>query len=273
MPSAAIKDLPFIEHITDRSLPMSKEQGQAYLTEIRAMLNGHVLTSEIRQTYNSALGVLLIRLGRPEEAIEYLTRVVDTRKAPGDFNNLGCAHLDAGELEEAILRFVEASRKILTETTSSEFQVTVWGNLAEAQYRSGFQQEAFASMQRALDALDPSERFEHFLIAIQLAEVDLHAEATEFFARWLAMRDGIDMGEESAVDLLLRLRGKYEDALRDAPRLRYSVRFVLAFEEANRVPEESSSGGSDGALAMLEATRSMRERATKAILDHEGAPS
>ena len=127
--------------------------------------------------------------------------------------------------------------------------------------------QGFSCIQEAMDAADPMDPYELHLLANRLALMGVHSEAAEFFARSLALRQGFELGEESAADVLKRLRGQYEDVLEQNPALRDSVAFALAFEEELQASEPENAGEDhDGTLAMFEATRPMRERANAAVL-------
>jgi hypothetical protein len=120
-----------------------------------------------------------------------------------------------------------------------------------------------------MQSADPRSQRQSFNLAMQAAAIGLNAEAVEYFVRFLALRDGFDPGEQSAVDILIERRGTYEESLTENGPLRDAIALALAFEEEMKAPEQERAENPEGALAMFEATRPMRERATAAVLAGE----
>jgi tetratricopeptide (TPR) repeat protein len=248
-------------------VPLSEAQASEYLADLQATLRKDILPRWYRLHCTNLLGILLTRLGRDNEALSLHLKTVQQHPSVTTLSNAGLAHLCLGHLDEALGFFEKALDQLSKHEETSRDHVLILSNIAWVYWLAGQHADALSSAQMAIEAADPQDAFEQHLLANRLATMNHHHEAAEFFARSLALRQGFELGEESAADVLKRLRGQYEDVLEQNPALRDSVAFALAFEEELQASEPENAGEDhDGTLAMFEATRPMRERANAAVL-------
>lgn len=271
--SRALEKKPYAQHILDRGVPLSEAEVSDYLTDLQNTLKKDILPRWYRIHCTNLLGVLLTRVRRYEEALPFLNQAAQWAPSSVSLQNVGSAHAAIGHTEEAAAWFEKALALLRTNAGSPRAHLILLGNLAVLNTEMGDHEQASSNMQEAIQVSDPMDPHDMHFLATRLASMDLHHEAVEFFARSLALRQGFEMGEESAANVLKRLRGQYEDILEQNLALRDSVAFVLAFEEELQAPEPTHEGGEhDGTLAMFEATRPMRERANAAATSGVESP-
>lgn len=265
--SPALEQKPYAQHIEDLGVPLSEAQASEYLADLHATLRKDILPRWYRIHCTNLLGILLTRLGHYNEALSLYLKAVQQHPSVATLSNAGMAHLCLGHPDEALDFLEKAWARLSNDEGTSRDRVLVLSNITWVFWLVGHHEDAMSSVQMAIEAADPQDAFEQHVLANRLATMNHHHEAVEFFARSLALRQGFELGEESAADVLKRLRGQYEDVLEQNPALRDSVAFVLAFEEELQASEPENAGEDhDGTLAMFEATRPMRERANAAVL-------
>jgi tetratricopeptide (TPR) repeat protein len=271
--SPALEQKPYAQHILDRGVLLSEVDATSYMADLKNTLAKDILPRWYRIHCTNLLGALLDRLGRPEEALPLMIQAAQWSPSVIALQNVGATYAALGNPEEALIWFEKALTRLRTGAGKPRERLLLLGNIAVLHAEMGDTDQGILRIQEAIDAVDPLDPYELHLLANRLAIMGIHSEAAEFFARSLALRQGFELGEESAANVLMRLRGQYENVLEQNPALRGSVAFVLAFEEELQASELEKEGEDhDRTLAMFEATRPMRERANAAVLPEVESP-
>jgi Flp pilus assembly protein TadD len=128
----------------------------------------------------NSLGQALIRLHRPDEAIERFTRAVQLAPQKWAYHfNLAHALAEQGKWEPAIAEYRTAAGLFPTDYATQY-------NLAMALHKKGDEAGAVLEFQKAI-ALAPSEATFHLSLAISLEKLGRVGEARQEYARYLEM--------------------------------------------------------------------------------------
>jgi tetratricopeptide (TPR) repeat protein len=184
----------------------------------------------------AGLGIALLELGRPSEALEYLFQAVDDA--------------DSGALGANV--------------------VTTLANIAEAFWLLGDAEGAQKAFQEAIAVADPADYQVQLTLANQAVELGAFGDAVHFLARFLTGLRGVGVSAdellkdgaipESEREMLMRKRGL-------AKLLTTMTGFSSLFRRFHARPVQvSPSRSSDGVVAMFNDTREFRERASEAVL-------
>lgn len=140
---------------------------------------------------------------------------------------------------------------------------------------------------RAGQSIDALEMFEeaaakavtavdHLQVALAAAHLELHAEACEMFARAIAIELKEPLGEDRAIEVILRAPESVKGCLRydGAEDLQRSIQVIsgeLMSREEDAVPWcELPEGADEDARRVYAAMAPLRARANRAVLGHHG---
>lgn len=263
MTAPAIEAKPYEEALFDHSKPLARELVDAIIADLQHDLDDLNLSAEAAIKCHVLWGQALFRLDDLEGALAQFQQACSLnpmRLVP--LRYAGVALLGLGRTAEGVDLLAHVASHAPRDSNCL-------GNLALGYAVLGKNDESIEAINKAMQAADPRNQKHSFILALQAACLGLNAEAVEYFVRFLALRDGFDPGERSAVDILIERRGTYEESLTENGPLRDAIALALAFDEEMKAPVEERAENPEGVLAMFEATRSMRERATAAVLAGE----
>lgn len=190
--------------------------------------------------YKICLGASLLNTGQPLKALELLAETADDKNL-ADYD-----------------------------------KVIAYANAAEALAALGQTHEAHAVMQEAIDLADHSSAQHVIVLATQSAELGSDWEATELFARFCALEQGIPRGAAPAVDVIKNAPELVREVL-NAPygrRLGEAVRKVIEYgadcapvsNREYRLPADFGGASESEALAVFYDMAPLREDANLEVL-------
>ena len=150
--------------------------------------------------------------------------------APGnayDLNNMAACMMEMGRTQEAL----DLLRDARALNPTRDLLVVIWANEAEARQRLGHQQTARESFEAAVRHANLDNPVEAFSLARVAAELGADHEAVEFFARYLALDQGVALGDEDAVDFVRRAPDALWARARALPVLHGALARVLAQDD------------------------------------------
>ncbi len=162
------------------------------------------------------IGNAWIRLGHEQKALEAFQAAIPCD--PTEYAYRGNAAACLANLG----RWAEA-RRALNEAESLDMsqrqRVQHFGNGAEVSYRLGDSAAASSNFVRALASAEPGEPSPLFMLAVQAAAIDRPFDAVELLARYVALMERRELGDESAVDLIRSARFDTLARAREIPAL------------------------------------------------------
>lgn len=179
----------------DLSVPVSELERRIWLRDLKAAIPG--ASNSEKGTLFNCIGLVYRRQGDQRAALEAFANARGYSPDQADIvNNEGASLLDLGRAREALPKFYEAARKPVK---TSRTDATVAGNIAEALYALGQHDEARASLEAAVRATNPTDPISLFNLASSAAMIGSEDTAVETFARYLAVRRGVERGAASAL--------------------------------------------------------------------------
>jgi tetratricopeptide (TPR) repeat protein len=257
-----------IEQAGDLSIPLTELESQRALADLDVEI-GRVKDMAMAVQLYVAKGGYNLRLKRPEKALAEYRLALQRLPGPSAYrgivlSNRSAALMALGRYQEAANVCIEAAR------IPPDDPCVNLSNLAEALDRLGLRELALDTFAEALSVADlRSPRF-CFGLAHQAAEIDLDAEAIELLARFVARREGADIGDRPALDVVREAIHAGLDVSR-TPALEAVVTRSLAMaDELSRIATvdhvEHSEAAEREALAVYESMGELRGRALAGTL-------
>ena len=149
------------------------------------------------------MGIVCYRMGRFEEALEFLQRAVPLNPKEPGYSNVGLVFEALGQRENALAAFRQAMR-------TEPFSPHAHQNMGALFMREGRSEEAIAAYERAV-AVAPDAGDAHLGLGKALVIVRRYDEAARHFA--LAARYGPHFAEaEACLGVILEMHGKHQEA-------------------------------------------------------------
>jgi tetratricopeptide (TPR) repeat protein len=260
---AASKMGRYAAQLGDRSIHISEIELHRIITDCKKVLRDPNEKESPAPQLQTLIGVAHTRLGKHQDALAWYRMAVGLERTVGTLTNLGCGLTNVGEVEGALDVWVEAIEQL--GTTPGSDGVILFGNLAEGLMAFGSVQDSWAAFQEAIRRADLCSTFETFVLAHQAAELGADREAAEFFARHLAVKQGVALGNTDAVaflrgistDVVMRAFGDASDNMRGA------ILRAVGFLRLGELPLDRAVGlGNNETLAeSFSATKPLRARA------------
>jgi len=173
-------------------------------------------------------GVVYTRLQRHQDSLHEhkLARMLDPTEAD-HANNIAAALLNLGRAEEAL----EYLRQARAQQPTPQLKLLIALNEAEAYARLGETRAAFTAFEQAVALASARSASDAFSLALAAAELGADHEAVEFFARYLALVQGVALGDEDAVDFVRRAPDALWARARALPALHGALARVLAQDD------------------------------------------
>lgn len=262
MPLPASKLDEYNARLCDWTQGIQELELRRILSELNAIKK--TATGDMRAFVYALIGSAYKRLQKGPEALQAF-RAADTM-APTltTKTNLGAALIDMGLYEEAVYVLAKAA-----EMDSSN--VAALMNFSAALVRLGSLEEARGIFEYAVAAGAHSTN-DLFVLASMAATVGAETEAIELFARFLAVSQGVLIGNTSAIEFIRHSPPELMTGLaHSSALLRTLVRAELFGDEVQRLRATHSSretGETAGETEedVLEWMRPFRERANDAVL-------
>lgn len=272
---------PKLQEYNDLLVDVSRPIPEIKLTRILLDLQGmvdrvdHATAGEIF----ALIGACYLRLKRSDKALDAYKLALQRLREPTEMramvlSNRAAALLRLGRYQEAANSCIESAR------IPSGYEPINLANLAEALDRLGDRSAALEVFQEAIATANLANANHCFGMAYQAAELGLDLEAVELFARFIAQERKMDLGKQSAIDIIRAVRDEDDGALEDMPALRDAIRRVMAMEdEVARLAslrgetETDDKAATADAMDVYEATLGLREAALVQTNDHGQARS
>lgn len=246
--------------LDDRSEPLSEIELKRIEREITAALESAPAAG--RAALYSLRGSCLKRRNRPSDALAEYQKAARLDQHNAVYaNNLGTIFIDSGDLDQAERWIREASDR---PTQPSGLGLVLSLNRAEIHRRRGRAELANSAFEDAIAKSDPLNAREHFSLAFTASLLGRQSDATEFFARHVALRTGDVLDERHAADFLRDHPGDLEACAVTAPDLARALRAALA--------EDVESAVNQSAPVTVELTPAAWDRLTD-LLEHPPEPS
>jgi tetratricopeptide (TPR) repeat protein len=159
--------------------------------------------SEIRGSLYGTIGTILHRLGEDGPALDAYRNAARWQPGAADHeNNIAAILLARGQLDEGLKHLARAQA-----IASGDSWMRVALACTEAKVRRELGEHAAAriAFERAVSAVDPSEKTMYLRLALSASELDYENDAVELFARYLATSAAYDRpSDESALEVIRR---------------------------------------------------------------------
>lgn len=180
------------------------------------------------------VGMAYFRLGSFDKALDAhrnAARYEPTKATHA--NNAAACLLELARVDEALVQLRVARAK----PDAGDIMVTIHGNEAEALQKLGAHAAARATIIEAASRVASHNHIDLFAVAMQAAAIGCDDTAAEFFARYLAAAQHVELGETPAVDFI-----------RQAPdTLKVRMRSIAALAAAiQRATERHDEADADG---------------------------
>jgi tetratricopeptide (TPR) repeat protein len=265
------KAVKYLDELSDPCLELSEFSVKAAIKDITNTLMLRSTTTDDAALLYAAMGRANVRLNKFEEACNCFRNAYRLAPSePGNRNNMAVTMLRLGRTEEALKHFIE-----LSEVAPTHIHL---GNVAHALYELGHYDDAIDMFREAVSAADLKNAAHLLLLAGDAAEIGLRKEALELYARHLAMKQGVRLGDTPALDFILSSPVKYKACL--TPALNNAIARAEAWDaELNRFDQASlghrdsaSTEDDDATMREFDETRAWRQRASSVVLggdEHE----
>lgn len=214
-------------YLDDASRPRDEATVRSIIAEVRLAL--HDARVQDRSALRVMLGSAYFRLGEYEAALseQKHAALLDPANAYPR-NNIAANLVELGRMEEALEHLREA-RKL---STSSRLTLAICVNEAEANHRLGRTEAARAAFEAAIANHDADCASDLFSLAMEAADLGAEDDAAEFFARYLARSQGVELGDTSAVEFICNAPKELWGRAHELPTLTDAIARVVARNDA-----------------------------------------
>ncbi len=193
------------------------------------------------------IGIVKFRQGKFDEALKaYRNADMYRPNQPAFSNSIGASLMCLGDVREAIDVFEAMVSRF---SLSGANALTCYSNLAEAYWRLEDPDKSRKNMLDAIRHTDLSDQSQLFQLALQHAIIGWNNDATELFARAIAVRADQPRGDGPAAELLTKLEPNWRESFAHVPELVASVERVIANDEAEAHSPELSTWGTTDPVA------------------------
>ncbi len=267
MPVAVKKVDRNLASLLDPCVVLSEFQVRRMIEESKKLLRSPETTTKDAAFHYEVLATGYLRLHKDEDAVEAFRNAC--RLDPKHLmhkHNLGVALHKLGRLGDALNVFIEVSEENPTAISL--------GNMAEVLEGLGLHDEAIEIFEEALKAPGSHNTKGLLDLASVAAEIGLSKEAVELYARHLALKQGVALGNAKALAFIHKSPSRYKTCLEDRPALQGVIARGLAWGAEletlgkalpNKLSEDSAEEDA-ASLEEFEATQGWRARATKTVL-------
>jgi tetratricopeptide (TPR) repeat protein len=212
------------EPVADVSLPMSPGELRAALAKLRRAQRD--APAELLAPLFCLIGTVCHRLCKFGEAL-------DAHRNAARYDSSNALHLiNAANCLIELRRFREAldclrdARARPRKGPGAELGIFL--TAAEVHHHLGEHSAARSAFDEALSHVDSASHAELFRVAIVAAAIGAEDDATELFARYLAVARGIELGETPAIELIRTSPQSLKTAIAEYPALRAALAHVGA---------------------------------------------
>ena len=229
--SQLISDLG--ERVNDSSTPMSPRELRAALADLRAAQRD--APAEVLGSLFSIIGAVCHRLHRYQDALDAHRNAAryDKRDAMHLSNAAGCL-AQLGRHREALDCLRDARARL---NNDRGVEVAILLNTAQARHYVGERAAARDAFDEALPHVDLTNHVELFRVAAAAATLGAEDDAAEFFARFLSVASGVELGETPAIEFIRRCPDHLKAVLAEHPSLERALAAVGARHDAS-IPDE-----------------------------------
>jgi tetratricopeptide (TPR) repeat protein len=267
------KLIEFGERLTDLSVDLSELEIRGIMHELDAMSGrDHGLDALLF----GLRALCYVRMSRPDKAMEQNKLALQRARDPGMraqiLSNQSGVLLTLGRPKEAAMAAVEAAR------IGHVHLGTTLGNLAEALVQLGERDAALDVFADAVEVTEFTNAARTFSAAVTAADIGCDADAVEFFARFVILREDVDRGNRSALDVIASASSSTLASYSQKPALRSTIRRAMAFaaERARQSTVEDLADDEQAraeAMGVFEATKPLRDTAVALRLGGNGGAS
>jgi tetratricopeptide (TPR) repeat protein len=212
------------ERVNDSSTPMSPRELRAALANLRAAQRD--APAEMRGSLFGMIGAVGYRLHKFQEAL-------DAHRNAAQYDKLGADHPSnaAGCLIE-LKRFREALDCLRDARARPRkdpgIEVAILLNTAQARHYVGEHAAARDAFNEALPRVDPTSHVDLFRVAATAAILGAEDDAVEFFARYLSVASGAELGEIPALEFIRASPDRLKTVMAEHPLLESALAGVGA---------------------------------------------
>lgn len=269
MNAPALKVTQYLQDLDDRTQPMTELQLRSIIKDCKRTLE-QVSPYEAAPLY-TAMTFAARRLGLNADSARYAHCAANL--APNDAYvkvNLAVALADTGKYFEAIDLFASL-------TGSDVPEYLILANMAECLQRVGLHDDAYSAFNDALVVADMANPQVLMTLAVQAALIDAQDAALELAARAVACCTNVRMGDLSPLEIIDSAPISLRQAIEEKQALHVAIERARMFAGIPRLARSSSEVienrsseeleiADREALALFEATKSLRRRANQAVL-------
>jgi len=274
MPEAALDQrlVELANLVADVSRPITEMGAQPLRNELKQYIDRGV-SPEIEAEIFRMQAVLSARTNKQERALEEIRLALQRVPSPGESRALilgdrSSILLQLDRFEEARTSAVEALGMPGGQTLPNYLI------LSDALIHLERREEAFDLFRTAVDKFDLTKELNCFLLSTAACSLGLDEDAVELFARFVAKRSGLEIGDRPALDVIKDASPEIQRLLTRNQGLLQSIIRVHAktkeLERLSKLPIEDDGTPDDEARAVFDATRPLRARAIRAVLEGEG---
>jgi tetratricopeptide (TPR) repeat protein len=221
-----------------------------------------------------ALGLAYFRLEHFEESLKCNLLADKLNRSSSEHKrNVGTVLLALSRPQESIQWFVDSLEY------QDDKRFITYANLAEAFARLGLHADAVEAFTEAIRAADHHDPTDLFILAGQAAELGADGDAIELYARALASRQGVRIGNKRPLDVIREAPEALKSGLMKVGPLKEAIMRAELFGDAlSNLPRAASRTATqvgetgDTDIEAYDATKPYRARATVAVLtDDENA--
>ncbi|MBN8613942.1 MAG: hypothetical protein J0L92_25320 [Deltaproteobacteria bacterium] len=166
------------------------------------------------------IGNAWIRLGHAQKALEAFQAAIPCDPAEYLYRGNAAACLaNLGRWADA-RRALDAAESL---DMSARQRVQHFGNAAEVAFQLGERATAASCFAKALAIADPTHATHLFLLSVQAAAIDRPSDAVELLARYVALVERRELGDQSAVDVIRSAQPDTLARARELPELMRAV--------------------------------------------------
>lgn len=235
MPALATKAQQLAQEHLSRLEDLSEPIDELTLRRIIRLANAALddASSAERGLLFSLLGLAHNRLGSVDKALDAFRNGARCEPSTSShLNNAAACLVELGRLDEAL----DLMRLARSKPDAKEMIATILGNEAEVLHKLGAKIEARATLLDAASRAAPHDHTALFSVAMQAAVIGCDDTAVEFFARFLAAVQQVELGETPAVEFIRAAPEEHKVGMRSRAPL------AAAIERATKRYDETSPG-------------------------------
>lgn len=183
----------------DPSIPVEAPELRTMLARLRREQR-NAPAGELATLFNS-IGLVLVRLGNWRDALDAFRNAARYDRDCAYFpNNVAHCLAELGRFPEAMATLRDAVER---PEKPPGVLVCILTTKAEIQHHLGDEKAARESYEEAVRRADSARAIDFHNVAVTAAVLGLEEDATELFARSMALARGVDLAERDAVEFLL----------------------------------------------------------------------